>query len=203
MREITQLIDGVAFQTNLLALNAAVEAARAGEAGRGFAVVAGEVRALANKTSGNAGDIRKMLEQNDASIREMAMMTEQTHAALGEVVNAIGATRVLAEEIAEAMRHQTESVRQVDAVIQDLDQITQQNAGVAERSSEASSQIDHSAQQARALLSQFHTRPPRQTVDETVSNASEDGLSNGTSGGIDTRTADSNPPGRRHPLRER
>lgn len=161
MREITQLIDGIAFQTNLLALNAAVEAARAGEAGRGFAVVASEVRALANKTSGNAGDIRRMLEHNDSSIREMSGMTDQTHSALSEVVRAIGATRVLAEDIARSTLGQTESVRQVDAVIQDLDQITQQNAGVAERNSQAAAGIDISAQTAQNLLDQFHTRAPK------------------------------------------
>jgi outer membrane protein assembly factor BamB len=37
----------------LLAINAAVEAARAGEHGKGFAVVANEVRALAQRASGN------------------------------------------------------------------------------------------------------------------------------------------------------
>lgn len=160
MREITQLIDGIAFQTNLLALNAAVEAARAGEAGRGFAVVASEVRELANKTSGNAGDIRRMLEHNDGSIREMSGLTEQTHQALDAVVRAIGATRALAEEIARSTQGQTESVRQVDAVIQDLDRITQQNADVAERSSLAAASIDTSAKTAQQLLDQFHTRAP-------------------------------------------
>jgi methyl-accepting chemotaxis protein len=160
MREITQLIDGIAFQTNLLALNAAVEAARAGEAGRGFAVVASEVRELANKTSGNAGDIRRMLEHNDSSIREMSGLTEQTHRALDEMVRAIGATRALAEDIARSTQSQTESVSQVDAVIQDLDQITQQNAGVAERTSAAAATIDESAKTAQRLLSQFHTRSP-------------------------------------------
>ncbi len=47
VRDITGVIESIAFQTNILALNAAVEAARAGEDGRGFAVVAGEVRTLA------------------------------------------------------------------------------------------------------------------------------------------------------------
>jgi methyl-accepting chemotaxis protein len=160
MREITQLIDGIAFQTNLLALNAAVEAARAGEAGRGFAVVASEVRELANKTSGNAGDIRRMLEHNDGSIREMSGLTEQTHQALDAVVRAIGSTRALAEEIARSTQGQTESVRQIDAVIQDLDRITQQNADVAERSSLAAAGIDTSARNAQQLLDEFHTRAP-------------------------------------------
>lgn len=47
----------IAFNIDILAVNASVEAARAGEAGRGFAVVANEVRALAERTKGDAGRI--------------------------------------------------------------------------------------------------------------------------------------------------
>ncbi|MFM2119262.1 MAG: hypothetical protein RL722_730, partial [Pseudomonadota bacterium] len=64
IRDIIQVIDGIAFQTNLLALNAAVEAARAGEQGRGFAVVAGEVRSLSQRTTAAAREIKQLIEES-------------------------------------------------------------------------------------------------------------------------------------------
>lgn len=51
LKNITKVIEDIAFQTNILALNAAIEAARAGSAGKGFAVVADEVRSLAAKSA--------------------------------------------------------------------------------------------------------------------------------------------------------
>ncbi len=57
IKDITKVIEGIAFQTNILALNASVEAARAGEQGRGFAVVASEVRNLPQNSQASAKDI--------------------------------------------------------------------------------------------------------------------------------------------------
>ncbi len=74
LRELVDLIQGIASQTNLLALNAAIEAARAGESGRGFAVVADEVRKLSQQTEAAVlkirGSIDAVVNAIEAQFRE-------------------------------------------------------------------------------------------------------------------------------------
>lgn len=62
VRNVTEMIEGIAEQTHLLSLNASIEAARAGEHGRGFAVVAEEVRSLALKTSTATQNIETLVK---------------------------------------------------------------------------------------------------------------------------------------------
>ncbi len=75
----------VAKQTNLLALNATIESARAGEYGKGFAVVAGEVKQLANQTSGVTVEISAKMAEVTASITEVERRSEALRSTMEDI----------------------------------------------------------------------------------------------------------------------
>jgi methyl-accepting chemotaxis protein len=149
--DIIGVIDEIAFQTNLLALNAAVEAARAGEHGRGFAVVATEVRNLAQRSAAAAKEIKLLINHSVSTVNEGTLLANESGHTLGEILNAVQQVHEIIAEIAAASVEQTLGINQVHLVINQLEEITQQNANLAQASTVAS---DVMKQQAKNLTIQ-------------------------------------------------
>ena len=147
--EIISVIEGIAFQTNILALNAAVEAARAGEQGRGFAVVAGEVRSLAQRSSGAAKEIKKLISSSVDNIEKGSEMVDQAGETMAEIVSAVKRVTDIMGEITAASREQRSGIEQVNDAITHMDQGTQQNAALVEESAAAAKSM---TEQADGLL---------------------------------------------------
>jgi methyl-accepting chemotaxis protein len=160
--QIVGLIDEIAFQTNLLALNAGVEAARAGEAGRGFAVVATEVRALALRAAQAAKDIRGLIATSDVEVDRGVDLVTRTGEALKRIVAQVAELNVIVGDIANGSKEQASGLSEINSAINQMDQITQANASIAQQSTDAAKALEGEAEQLNALVSQFHldARPP-------------------------------------------
>ncbi|WP_420475154.1 methyl-accepting chemotaxis protein [Noviherbaspirillum sp. ST9] len=154
--EIISVIDGIAFQTNILALNAAVEAARAGEQGRGFAVVASEVRSLAGRSADAAKEIKTLIGASVARVEHGAALVDQAGCTMTEVVSAIKHVTDLMAEINAASNEQSMGVAQVGEAVQQMDQVTQQNAALVEEMAAASDSLRSQAEELVQAVSVFN-----------------------------------------------
>ncbi|CAN5563825.1 globin-coupled sensor protein [soil metagenome] len=159
-QEISQIIgviDEIAFQTNLLALNAGVEAARAGEAGRGFAVVASEVRALAQRSAEAAKEIKALIGASSQQVSTGVQLVGQTGDALQRIVDRVAEIDGMVGEIAATAQEQSVGLAQVNTAVNQMDQVTQQNAAMVEETTAAASSLKNEAGELTRLISGFHT----------------------------------------------
>ena len=153
--DIIGTIDGIAFQTNILALNAAVEAARAGEQGRGFAVVAAEVRTLAQRSATAAREIKDLIGDSVARVESGSRQADAAGAAMGGIVEQVRKVSQLIGEIAGASQEQSKGIGQIGDAVNQLDQVTQQNAALVEQSTAAAESLQHQAAELARLVGQF------------------------------------------------
>jgi len=153
--QIIGTIDEIAFQTNLLALNAGVEAARAGDSGRGFAVVAAEVRALAQHSAEAAREIKALIHASGLQVSDGVRLVGATSSALERIVGRVSGMEELLGEVAGSAREQATAVGEVNVAVHQIDEMTQQNASMAEQSSAAARDLRTDMSELMSLLSTF------------------------------------------------
>ena len=160
---ITGVIDEIAFQTNLLALNAGVEAARAGDAGRGFAVVATEVRALAQRYAQAAKEIKALIAQSASEVVHGVALVNATGDAFDRVNTRISYIDGGIADIATQAIDQSNTLKQVNMAVTEIDQATQHNASMAEEATAACQSLSQECSRLMQMTRKFRldASPPR------------------------------------------
>ena len=158
IENIISMIEDIAEQTNLLSLNASIEAARAGEAGRGFAVVADQIGKLAADSGRSAVMTQDLINK---SLTEINRGNEIVHNASGMIENVLTSMVKFAEETrgaATATTTQANMLKEVEAGIEQISMVVQDNSAVAEETSAVSEELFAQAENLQEMINQFNLK---------------------------------------------
>jgi methyl-accepting chemotaxis protein len=118
-------------------------------------VVANEVRALAQRSAEAALDIKKLIGESSVQVERGVTLVGQTGETFERIVSRVGEIAEVASNIAQGAQSQASNIRQIQATVNELDLMTQQNAAMVEQATAASRSLAGEADRMADLVGHF------------------------------------------------
>jgi len=124
-------------------------------------VVAGEVRALAQRSSGAAREIKQLIADSAEKVQAGEQQTRQARQSIDETLLSVQQFTGLIDGIDTGAREQLQGISQIHEAIQHLDGITQHNAALVEQLAAAAERLQTQAGEVEAALGVFRLQGGR------------------------------------------
>ena len=125
------------------------------DSGKGFAVVAQEVRELAQRSATAAKDIKALITKSGDEVQVGVKLVQATGEALSEIETRVIAINDHIHSIATAAKEQSTGLKEVNTAVNQMDQVTQQNAAMVEEANAATHKLSGEANNLASLIAYF------------------------------------------------
>lgn len=148
------------------------------EAGKGFAVVAQEVRELAQRSAQAAKEIKGLIRNSSEEVSTGVKLVSETGEALRTIQQNIVAVNDHMEAITSSAKEQATGLSEVNSAVNQMDQVTQQNAAMVEETNAASATLAQETARLRDLIEMFQLGGTASRASLRGANHSSDNTSN-------------------------
>ncbi len=127
------------------------------------------MRELAQRSANAAKEIKTLIDKSTSEVSTGSALVQETGAVLASISKQIVAISQHVEMIATASRDQSSALQEVNGSVNQMDQMTQQNASMVADTTNASRELADEADMLMTLVEQFSLE--RESVQRQVSRA--------------------------------
>ncbi len=113
------------------------------------------MRALAQRSADAAKDIKTLILTSDGQVKSGVELVGEAGNALTRIVKQVTEINGVVSEIASSAHEQATGLAQVNTAINQMDQVTQQNAAMVEQSTAAAHNVKHETEELSRLIARF------------------------------------------------